>query len=104
MNEQEAKRLCALRELVRETFAQTLMIRTDTISDTADFFDEDCQLAFFQNCTGINRTLLRLAHRLGFTGQRCLIDHALSGCHNTVKRNDIAHMYDYLIACADIIC
>lgn len=40
MNEQEAKRLCALRELVRETFAQTLMIRTDTISDTADFFDE----------------------------------------------------------------
>ena len=40
MNEQEAKRLCALRELVRETFAQTLMIRTDAISDTADFFDE----------------------------------------------------------------
>ena len=40
MNEQEAKRLCALRELVRETFAQTLMIRTDTVSDTADFFDE----------------------------------------------------------------
>ncbi len=40
MNEKEAKRLCALRELVRETFAQTLMIRTDTISDTADFFDE----------------------------------------------------------------
>ena len=40
MNEQEAKRLCALRELVRETFAQTLMVRTDTISDTADFFDE----------------------------------------------------------------
>ena len=40
MNEQEAKRLCALRELVRETFAQALMVRTDTISDTADFFDE----------------------------------------------------------------
>lgn len=40
MNEQEAKRLCALRELVRETFAQTLMIRTDAISDIADFFDE----------------------------------------------------------------
>ena len=40
MNEQEAKRLCALRELVRETFAQTLMIDTDAISDTADFFDE----------------------------------------------------------------
>ena len=30
MNEQEAKRLCALRELVRETFAQTLMVSTDT--------------------------------------------------------------------------
>ena len=40
MNEQEAKRLCALRELVRETFAQTLMVSTDTVSDTADFFDE----------------------------------------------------------------
>ena len=40
MNEQEIKRLGALRELVRETFAQTLMIGADTISDTADFFDE----------------------------------------------------------------
>ena len=40
MNEQEAKRLCALRELVRETFAQALMVSTDTVSDTADFFDE----------------------------------------------------------------
>ena len=40
MNEQEAKRLCELRELVRETFAQTLMVSTDTVSDTADFFDE----------------------------------------------------------------
>ena len=37
MNEQEIKRLGALRELVRETFAQTLMIGADTISDTADF-------------------------------------------------------------------
>ena len=40
MNEQEIKRLSELRELVRETFAQTLMIGADTITDTADFFDE----------------------------------------------------------------
>lgn len=40
MNEQEVTRLGELRELVRTTFAQTLMIGADTISDTADFFDE----------------------------------------------------------------
>ena len=40
MNEQEINRLSELRELVRETFAQTLMIGADTITDTADFFDE----------------------------------------------------------------
>ena len=40
MNEQEITRLAELRTLVREMFAQTLMISPETITDTADFFDD----------------------------------------------------------------
>ena len=44
MNEQEAKRLCALRELVRETFAQTLMVKMcirdrEITMDTTPMYD-----------------------------------------------------------------
>ena len=68
MNEQEAKRLCALRELVRETFAQTLMIRTDTISDTADFFDENGKLSLLYHGAGINRIFHNSSDRNRFSG------------------------------------
>ena len=65
---------------------------------TGNCLDLDCQLALFHNGSGINKTTLFLADRLGFTGHGSLIDHCFAVCHYTVKRNDVADMDHDMVA------
>ena len=59
-------------------------------------------LAFLDDGAGVDDGTVRLAHRLGLAGQRCLVDAGLAVQHFAVQRDDTAGVYDDGVACADL--
>ena len=62
----------------------------------------DGDLTFLHNSACIGNAALFLAYRYRLTGKRSLVDHSLSICNTSVKRNYGTHTYNNLISRLDL--
>ena len=62
----------------------------------------DGDLTFLHNSACIGNATLFLAYRYRLTGKRSLVDHSLSICNTSVKRNYGTHTYNNLISRLDL--